>query len=39
MTQTHPLMVPWEDLPDFERRKDAILQAVVAVLALDQADD
>lgn len=30
--KTHPLMVPWEALPDFERRKDRLLQAVVRAL-------
>ena len=37
--KTHPLMVPWEELPDFERRKDAILQAVVAALAPERDGD
>ncbi|MFN7056454.1 RyR domain-containing protein [Hyphomonas sp.] len=31
--KTHPLMVPWNALPDVERRKDVLLQAVVRALA------
>lgn len=30
--KTHPLMVPYEELPDSERRKDALIQAVVDAL-------
>ncbi|MFN4024697.1 MAG: RyR domain-containing protein [Hyphomonas sp.] len=31
--KTHPLMVPYEDLPDWERRKDILINAVVRALA------
>lgn len=31
--KTHPLMVEWDKLPDVERRKDALLQAVVGALS------
>lgn len=31
--KTHPMIVPYGDLPDFERRKDALLNAVVDALA------
>jgi hypothetical protein len=31
--KTHPLMVPYDDLPDCERRKDALINAVVRALA------
>jgi len=31
--KTHPLMVPYEQLPDSERRKDALMQAVVDSLS------
>lgn len=31
--KTHPMMVPWGDLPDFERRKDLLLQAIVRSLS------
>ncbi len=31
--KTHPLIVPYDDLPDWERRKDALLNAIVRTLA------
>jgi len=31
--KTHPLMVPYEALPEAERRKDALIQAIVDALA------
>ena len=31
--KTHPMIVPYDSLPDFERRKDALLNAVVDALA------
>lgn len=31
--KTHPLMVPYDDLPDWERRKDALINAVARALA------
>ncbi|MCI4645150.1 MAG: RyR domain-containing protein [Hyphomonadaceae bacterium] len=31
--KTHPMMVPFADLPDMEKRKDALLKAVVLALA------
>lgn len=31
--KTHPLMVPYDDLPDWERRKDALINALARVLA------
>lgn len=30
--KTHPMMVPYGDLPEFERRKDALANAVVDAL-------
>lgn len=30
--KTHPLMVPYNDLPEVERRKDVLIQAVVDAL-------
>ena len=30
--KTHPMMVPYRDLPEFERRKDALVNAVVDAL-------
>ena len=32
--KTHPLMVPYAELPDAERRKDALIQTVVDALTL-----
>lgn len=29
----HPMMVPWSELPDVERRKDLLLQAIVRSLS------
>lgn len=29
----HPMMVPYEDLPDFEKRKDTIVRALTAALS------
>lgn len=31
--KTHPLLVDWNDLPDWERRKDLLINAIVAALA------
>lgn len=31
--KTHPMLVAYADLPEFERRKDALLNAVVRALA------
>lgn len=31
--KTHPLMVPYADLPEVERRKDALVSAVIDALA------
>lgn len=31
--RTHPLLVPYEDLPDYERRKDQLVVAIVKALA------
>ena len=31
--KTHPLMVPYDDLPDWERRKDALINALARALA------
>ena len=31
--KTHPMMIPYEELPDTERRKDALIQAVIDALA------
>ncbi|MEQ9507052.1 MAG: RyR domain-containing protein [Hyphomonas sp.] len=31
--KTHPLMVPYDDLPDWERRKDALIIALARALA------
>lgn len=31
--KTHPLMVPYSQLPEVERRKDALVSAVIASLA------
>ena len=30
--KTHPMMKPYEELPDFEKRKDALFKAVVSAL-------
>ena len=30
--KTHPMMMPYGDLPEFERRKDALVNAVVDAL-------
>lgn len=30
--KTHPLLVPYEELPEFERRKDALVGAVIDAL-------
>ena len=26
--KTHPMMIPYEDLPDFEKRKDVLVRAI-----------
>lgn len=31
--KTHPMMIPYEDLPEFERRKDAIVRALALSLS------
>lgn len=31
--KTHPLMIPYGDLPEIERRKDALVNAVIDALA------
>lgn len=31
--KTHPLIVPYDDLPDWERRKDTLINAIVHALA------
>lgn len=31
--KTHPLMVPFDELPDWERRKDALINALARALA------
>jgi hypothetical protein len=31
--KTHPLMVPFDNLPDWERRKDALINALARALA------
>ncbi|GAB7050299.1 RyR domain-containing protein [Catenuloplanes indicus] len=33
VTRTHPCLVPYDDLPEAERRKDALFHAIVRVLA------
>lgn len=33
VARTHPLMVPYDDLPDWERRKDALINALARALA------
>ncbi len=30
--KTHPLLIPYEDLPEIEKRKDALLAAVVSAM-------
>lgn len=30
--KTHPLMIPYDDLPDWERRKDQLINALVSAL-------
>lgn len=30
--KTHPLLVPYAELPDYEKRKDALLRAVILAL-------
>ena len=30
--KTHPMLLPYEELPDYERRKDALLNAIVRAL-------
>lgn len=32
-TKTHPLMIPWDQLPDWERRKDSLINALARALA------
>lgn len=32
--KTHPLMVPYAELPAAERRKDALIQTIVDALAI-----
>ncbi len=31
--KTHPCLVPYRDLPEFQRRKDALFRAIVKALA------
>ncbi len=31
--RTHPLMIPYDQLPDWERRKDALINALARALA------
>lgn len=31
--KTHPMLIPFEDLPDFEKSKDALVCAIVTALA------
>ncbi len=31
--KTHPLMIPWDQLPDWERRKDTLINALARALA------
>ena len=31
--KTHPLMIPWDQLPDWERRKDSLINALARALA------
>jgi RyR domain len=31
--KTHPLMIPYDQLPDWERRKDALINALARALA------
>ena len=33
VAKTHPCMVPYDDLPEFQRKKDALFLAIVRVLA------
>ncbi|MBI1339607.1 hypothetical protein GC169_05260 [bacterium] len=35
--KTHPLLIPYEDLPEVERQKDTLVAAVVLSLAPDAA--
>ena len=31
--KTHPMLIPYEDLPEFERRKDALMRAIALSLS------
>lgn len=33
--KTHPMLVPYDELPDFEKRKDAIVKALAIALSED----
>ena len=33
--KTHPMMIPFDDLPEFEQRKDALVRAIVLALSDD----
>lgn len=33
--KTHPMLIPFEDLPDFEKKKDALVCAIVTTLIRD----
>ncbi len=34
-SKTHPMLTPFDELPDYERRKDGLLNAIVLALAID----
>lgn len=33
--KTHPMLIPFDDLPEFEQRKDAVVCAIVTALSRD----